>query len=108
MELVINTHSGFTRDLHRYASQNPGASLAVSVEGPYGTFPDPMEYDKVVLVAGGSGATFTIGLAADMIRRLSPDSTKKIEFIWASRSRGACESDLACYNEITDGIIQKI
>ncbi|KAI3342438.1 ferric reductase NAD binding domain-containing protein [Ustulina deusta] len=87
MELVINTHSGFTRDLHRYASQNPGASLAVSVEGPYGTFPDPMEYDKVVLVAGGSGATFTIGLAADMIRRLSPDSTKKIEFIWASRSR---------------------
>ncbi|KAJ8123536.1 hypothetical protein ONZ43_g542 [Nemania bipapillata] len=87
MELIINTYSGFTGDLHRYASENPGASLAVSVEGPYGTFPDPMEYDKVVLVAGGSGATFTIALAADMIRRLSRDSTKKIDFIWATRGR---------------------
>ncbi|KAI0110858.1 ferric reductase NAD binding domain-containing protein [Nemania sp. FL0031] len=87
MELIINTYSGFTADLHSYASKNPGASLAVSVEGPYGTFPDPMDYDKVVLVAGGSGATFTIALAADMVRRLSPDSTKKIDFIWATRGR---------------------
>lgn len=88
MELIINSYSGFTGDLHRYASENPGASLAVSVEGPYGTFPDPMDYDKVVLVAGGSGATFTIALAADMIRRLSSESTKKIEFIWATKGRG--------------------
>ncbi|KAI1353520.1 ferric reductase NAD binding domain-containing protein [Xylaria sp. FL0043] len=91
MELIINTHSGFTRDLHQYASQNPGTNLRVSVEGPYGTSPDPMEYDKVVLVAGGSGATFTIGLAADMIRRLSPDSGKQIEFIWVSRSHESIE-----------------
>ncbi|RWA09582.1 hypothetical protein EKO27_g5520 [Xylaria grammica] len=87
MELVINTYSGFTRDLHQYARKNPGANLKASVEGPYGTFPDPMDYDKVVLVAGGAGATFTIGLAADMIRRLSPDSTKQIEFIWTTRIR---------------------
>ncbi|KAI1428595.1 ferric reductase NAD binding domain-containing protein [Xylaria sp. FL1777] len=87
LELIINTHSGFTRDLHRYAHQNPGASLTVSVEGPYGTFPDPMEYDKVVLVAGGSGATFTVGLAADMIQRMHLDSAKQIEFIWVSRNR---------------------
>ncbi|GAP89512.1 putative ferric reductase like transmembrane component protein [Rosellinia necatrix] len=85
MELIINTYSGFTSDLHRYASENPGANLAVSVEGPYGTFPDPMKYDKVVLVAGGSGATFTVGLAADMIQRLGTDSSKQIEFIWATR-----------------------
>ncbi|KAH9900225.1 ferric reductase NAD binding domain-containing protein [Xylariomycetidae sp. FL2044] len=83
MELIINTYSGFTRDLHKHASQNPGASLKVSVEGPYGTLPDPMDYDKVVLVAGGSGATFTFGLAADMLRRMSEDSKQRIEFIWA-------------------------
>ncbi|KAI1116360.1 ferric reductase NAD binding domain-containing protein [Nemania sp. NC0429] len=87
MELIINTYSGFTRDLHLFAAKNPGASIRASAEGPYGTFPDPMDYDKVVLVAGGSGATFTVGLAADMLRRLSPDSPKKIEFIWATRSR---------------------
>ncbi|KAK5632074.1 hypothetical protein RRF57_007788 [Xylaria bambusicola] len=87
LELIINTHSGFTRDLHQYASNSPGATLKVSVEGPYGTLPDPMDYDKVVLVAGGTGATFTFGLAADMIQRLSPDSNKQIDFIWVSRSR---------------------
>ncbi|KAI0473118.1 ferric reductase NAD binding domain-containing protein [Xylariaceae sp. FL0804] len=85
MELVINTYSGFTRDLHNHARQNPGASLKVSVEGPYGTLPDPMDYDKVVLVAGGSGATFTFGLAADMLRRMTETSTQRIEFIWAAR-----------------------
>ncbi|KAI1416244.1 ferric reductase NAD binding domain-containing protein [Hypoxylon sp. FL1857] len=85
MELVINTYSGFTRDLHRYATQNPGASLKVSVEGPYGTMPDPMDFDKVVLVAGGSGATFTFGLAADMLRRMPENSKQQIDFIWAVR-----------------------
>ncbi|KAI0453453.1 ferric reductase NAD binding domain-containing protein [Xylaria acuta] len=87
LELIINSYSGFTRDLHRYASNKPGAPLKVSVEGPYGTFPDPMEYDKVVLVAGGAGATFAIGLAADMLRRMTLDSTNQIELIWATRGR---------------------
>ncbi|KAI1327213.1 ferric reductase NAD binding domain-containing protein [Xylariaceae sp. FL0255] len=86
MELVINSYSGFTRDLHRYATNNPGGRLAVSLEGPYGTFPDPMDYDKVILLAGGSGATFTMGVAANMIQRMKQDSNKQIEFIWATQA----------------------
>ncbi|KAI1081049.1 ferric reductase NAD binding domain-containing protein [Whalleya microplaca] len=85
MEMIINTYSGFTRDLHKYAAQNPGASLKVSVEGPYGTLPDPMDYDKVILVAGGSGATFTFGIAADMLQRMTEHSKQQIDFIWAVR-----------------------
>ncbi|KAI0005228.1 ferric reductase NAD binding domain-containing protein [Xylariaceae sp. FL0662B] len=85
MELVINTHSGFTRDLHKHAAQNPGASLKVSVEGPYGTLPNTMDFDKVVLVAGGSGATFTFGIAADMLQRMTENSKQQIDFIWAVR-----------------------
>ncbi|KAI1103189.1 ferric reductase NAD binding domain-containing protein [Jackrogersella minutella] len=83
LELIVNSYSGFTRDLHEYAMDNPGASLKVSVEGPYGTLPDPMDFDKVVLVAGGSGATFTFGIASDMLRRMSENSKQKIDFIWA-------------------------
>ncbi|KAI1088488.1 ferric reductase NAD binding domain-containing protein [Rostrohypoxylon terebratum] len=82
-ELVINSYSGFTRDLHHYAMENPGASLKVSVEGPYGTVPDPLDFDRVVLVAGGSGATFTFGIAADMLSRMSENSKQQIDFIWA-------------------------
>ncbi|KAI1270771.1 ferric reductase NAD binding domain-containing protein [Xylariaceae sp. FL1019] len=86
LELVINSFSGFTKDLHNYAQQNPGASLTASLEGPYGTLPDPMDYDKVVLLAGGSGATFTFGIAADMVERMNQESEKQIDFIWATRS----------------------
>ncbi|KAI2470946.1 ferric reductase NAD binding domain-containing protein [Annulohypoxylon bovei var. microspora] len=82
-ELVINSYSGFTRSLHDHAMKNPGASLKVSVEGPYGTLPDPMDFDKVVLVAGGSGATFTFGIASDMLSRMSENSKQQIDFIWA-------------------------
>ncbi|KAI1438481.1 ferric reductase NAD binding domain-containing protein [Xylaria sp. CBS 124048] len=87
VELVISKHSGFTKDLHDYAVANPGAELRVSAEGPYGTFPDPAESDKVVLVAGGSGATFTLGLLADMLRGLAPESEKQVDFFWVTRDR---------------------
>ena len=53
------------------------------------TFPDPMDYDKVVLLAGGSGATFTFGIAANMLQRMTPQSEKQIEFIWAVKDRGS-------------------
>lgn len=88
MEFVVNAYNGFTRDLHKYAEANPGAKLRVSVDGPYGTFPDPMAFDKVVLIAGGSGATFTFGLAVNMLERMGPESTKNITFIWAVKKQG--------------------
>ncbi|KAI0134606.1 ferric reductase NAD binding domain-containing protein [Xylariales sp. AK1849] len=86
-ELIVNTYSGFTKDLHRCATKNPGASLRVSLEGPYGTFPDPMDFDKVVLVAGGSGASFTFGIASNMLQRMTEKSNQQVDFIWAVRDR---------------------
>ncbi|KAK2021010.1 ferric reductase like transmembrane component [Colletotrichum zoysiae] len=82
LEFVINSYDGFTRDLHEYAVRNPGATLKASVEGSYGTFPNPAEYDKVVLVAGGSGASFTVGTALNMLKRLTPSSGQSIVFVW--------------------------
>lgn len=88
LEFVVNAHDGFTRDLHQYAVANPGARLRASCDGPYGTFPDPMAFDKVVLIAGGSGATFTFGLAVNMLEKMGPDSTKNIVFIWSVKKHG--------------------
>lgn len=87
-ELIVNSYSGFTRDLAKYARENPGASLRVSLEGPYGTFPDPYDFDKVVLIAGGSGASFTFGMASNILQKMTPESDKQIEFVWAVRDRG--------------------
>lgn len=93
LELVANACGGFTRSLHNYATQTAAKSPSspspctvwASVDGPYGVFPDMKSYDRVVLVAGGSGATFTFGLATHLVENLHPDSRQKIDFIWAVR-----------------------
>jgi predicted ferric reductase len=87
-ELIVNSYDGFTKDLHKYAAEHPGAQLKASLDGPYGKFPDPADFDKVVLVAGGSGATFTFGIASNMLERIAEDSDKQIDFIWAVKDRG--------------------
>ncbi|KAL7932266.1 ferric reductase NAD binding domain-containing protein [Trichoderma chlorosporum] len=83
LEFVVSCHDGFTQDLHRYAVKNPGATVKASIEGPYGTLPDASEYDRVVLIAGGSGSTFTFGMALNMLKNAaSSQLDKKITFIW--------------------------
>lgn len=89
LELVISAYDGFTSDLHDYAVKNPGAALHASIDGPYGALPDfSKSADKLVLIAGGSGASFTFGVALDTIKRLAAESTTKIDFIWTVREEG--------------------
>lgn len=89
LELVISAYDGFTSDLHDYAVKNPGAALHASIDGPYGALPDfSKSADKLVLIAGGSGASFTFGVALDTIKRLAVESTMKIDFIWTVREEG--------------------
>jgi predicted ferric reductase len=92
IEFTVKARDGFTSDLHKYALAHPGAAVRASVDGPYGTFPDPMEYDKIVLIAGGGGATFTFGLAVNVLERMGDDSHKNIVFIWAVRKHGKLRS----------------
>jgi predicted ferric reductase len=88
IELVVAAHDGFTKDLLVYATKYPGASLRASMDGPYGTLPSFILYDQVILIAGGSGASFTFGIAVDLVRRLSPESKTVINFIWIVREQG--------------------
>ncbi|KAK4042644.1 ferric reductase NAD binding domain-containing protein [Parachaetomium inaequale] len=83
VEFTVKARNGFTSDLHKYAVANPGAAVKASIDGPYGTFPDPMDFDKIVLIAGGGGATFTFGLAVNVLERMNEDSPKNIVFIWS-------------------------
>lgn len=87
LEFVVSAHDGFTRALHKYATREPGCLLKASVEGPYGAFPNPVEYDKVVLVAGGSGASFTVGAALRTLNKLREDEAKEIQFIWMIKNQ---------------------
>lgn len=67
-ELVfyINAHGGFTKKLSEAAQKCE--KVKVFVDGPYGKSPDLTEYDTSVLIASGSGVSFTLPLLLDSIR----------------------------------------
>ncbi|KAK0111505.1 hypothetical protein ONS95_001860 [Cadophora gregata] len=88
LELVISAYDGFTNDLHNYAIKNPDAILRASIDGPYGAIPNfSKTADKVILIAGGSGASFTFGIALDMLKKLDSKSKTTIDFIWTVREQ---------------------
>ncbi|TVY92228.1 Ferric/cupric reductase transmembrane component, partial [Lachnellula willkommii] len=88
LDLVIAAYDGFTNDLHQYAIRNPGVSLRASIDGPYGALPNFAKVaDKVILIAGGSGASFTFGVALDMISKVSDSSNLSIDFVWTVREQ---------------------
>lgn len=92
-EFVVASRDGFTRDLHRAAKARPGRRLMASVEGPYGTFPDPANFDRVLMFAGGSGASFTVGMALNIINKR--DGKRPVDFHWMVRHRGEIQSCVA-------------
>ena len=67
----------------------------VMIDGAYGGCSiDLGEYESVLLVAGGSGATFTLGMLDDIVARCvklgrkNGERTKRVEFAWCIRSFG--------------------
>jgi predicted ferric reductase len=56
---------GFTRRL--YDSDGTSTIGNVLVDGPYSTPPRLVGYDAVLLIAGGSGVTFTLPLLLDLV-----------------------------------------
>jgi predicted ferric reductase len=87
-QLRVRKRDGFTAALHDKALESPGKSLNVLIEGPFGATPNFHKYDKVLLVAGGIGATFSISVALDLARRGQGDSSQSVEMLWMVKSEG--------------------
>ncbi|KAF9523693.1 iron reductase [Crepidotus variabilis] len=73
----------------------PDIPVQVMIDGPYGGCSvDLGGYESVLLLAGGSGATFTLGLLDDIVGRCvrngrrNGERTRRIEFVWCIRSFG--------------------
>lgn len=91
VEFLVRPYDGFTRELYQIACRQSGEPVRVrcSIDGPYGRVPDFSNFDRVVLVAGGSGATFTFAIALDLIKKYgAAGSNKTIDFIWTVKSYG--------------------
>lgn len=89
LELVIAPQTGFTQAVSQLASRHPGCTRWASMDGPYGALPDIQAYDKLILVAGGSGAAFAIGLLNRIVGDRGSAKVPPIEFLWAVKRTGA-------------------
>ncbi len=87
IELVARTLSGTTAMLADYAAKQKTTSL--TLEGPYGAasyFPDLATYDRVLFVAGGVGATFTLPLYLNLLHRgARGEQMPCMKFVWSVR-----------------------
>ena len=87
IELVARALSGTTAMLADHAVKQKFIKL--TLEGPYGAashFPDLASYDRVLFVAGGVGATFTLPLYLDLLHRdARGESMPGIRFVWSVR-----------------------
>ncbi|RMJ17588.1 hypothetical protein BHE90_015319 [Fusarium euwallaceae] len=83
LELVMKSQQGFTKALGEFAMRQPGRATWASLDGPYGALPDTTVYDKLVFIAGGSGAAFTFGFMNRILHRSGGLISQPIDFVWA-------------------------
>ncbi|KAF8526247.1 ferric reductase NAD binding domain-containing protein [Hysterangium stoloniferum] len=85
---LIRVKNGFTRRLLENVEQKRGADgkayFSVLIDGPYGIPPDVNAYESVILVAGGSGITFSLPLLQDIVLKTKEgrSACRNILFIW--------------------------
>lgn len=87
---IIRAMNGFTRHLYDYAVSNPGKPAAVLVDGPYGRPPSVNTFSSVVLLAGGSGVSFTLPLLLDIISSVQrkESTVRRVLFVWSVKHHG--------------------
>ncbi|KAF2817619.1 uncharacterized protein BDZ99DRAFT_457344 [Mytilinidion resinicola] len=93
--LVVRTLTGNTKQLAKLARSLPSQdgvevpSIPVALEGPYGStsrLPDLTKFDRVLLVAGGVGATFIIPIYRSLVEHDGPSfRNSQLRFVWAVR-----------------------
>ncbi|KAI0329178.1 hypothetical protein GY45DRAFT_1253334 [Cubamyces sp. BRFM 1775] len=90
IELYVKIHGGITRRLQGLCQGGCLRSSRVLLDGPYGGVEGDLKvYDRVLLLAGGSGATFVVPLLLDIVRSSAKDTSqvrRKVHLVWAVRT----------------------
>lgn len=108
--LVLRTLNGPTTIALKQLTKLPAGDPAINIEGPYGVarqFPNfAAEFDRILLVAGGVGATFILPIYHRITSGMGNkgSNASRVELIWAMRSLAEA-SWLANteYSNATDG-----
>jgi ferric-chelate reductase len=96
---IIRAMNGLTRHLYNHAVSHPGKPVTVLVDGPYGRPPSVNSFSSVVLLAGGSGVSFTLPLLLDIFSAVGLDESpvRRVLFVWSVKHRGRFISHIACH-----------
>ena len=83
--MLIKAHSGFSRRLHKAATDSASNSRTyiAFLSGPWGNPPDLIHYETVILVACSSGATFVVPLLQDLVMKRA--CARKVVLHWIIR-----------------------
>ncbi|KAG9239158.1 metalloreductase [Amylocarpus encephaloides] len=93
IEFVVSAKKGATRKFFKYAKkvwpslpsvQSSVRGRAVLIDGPYSRIRSMRQFDSIVLIAGSTGATFTVPLMRDVVQQwMGTDSTshKRTDFL---------------------------
>jgi ferric-chelate reductase len=100
-------------DDQSFVATLPEVPVQVMLDGPYGGCSiDVGQYETVLLFAGGSGATFTIGVLDDIVGRCARlgrphgEKTRRIEFVWCIRSYGSIQWFASLLNPIANVVAE--
>ena len=84
MQLVIREREGMTRELSYTLSEE--GQVKVLVEGPYGALsPRHLQQSHIVLIAGGTGISFSLSILDSLCRN---KSEQMVKLIWYIRHEG--------------------
>ena len=129
MTFVVKSQQGGTKRFSKFAQKQqilPIANgdhqkthCAVAIEGPYGRMRNLRQFDSVVLMAGATGATFTMPLIRDIVAswRCERNSqkpswfseylvtvTRYIRFVWVIKSKAHFEWFSPDLNKVLDDV----
>ncbi|KAG5641814.1 hypothetical protein DXG03_004156 [Asterophora parasitica] len=105
LEFYVRVREGITGRMAAAAAS--GKTSTVSLDGPYGGLHGSLSvYDRVVLLAGGSGVSFTVPILQDLLKGLAEKNVKSkhIHFVWAVPR----DESLDCYQELFNSALKGV
>ncbi|THH02456.1 hypothetical protein EW026_g465 [Hermanssonia centrifuga] len=84
---LIRGRTGFTGRLRDHANDNGICTVPAYVDGPYGCPPDLTKYTTCILIAGGSGVSYTLPLLLNLVQksRAGKSAAQRVIFVWSVR-----------------------
>lgn len=114
IKFVARALNGNTKKLLSNAEKDT-TNIDMTVEGSYGVDIHQdrlMQYDRVLFIAGGVGATFVVPLYRQLLADLSPGKgshrRQKVSFVWIARSKSEITWALPADQREKEGFIERL